>query len=327
MEMVKKPSRSGFYMKTTLKKILFILLFFSAAVPSATQAMGGGEQALLAGADFDQQNGQKALRQAAFDGCLKVVKLLLAQGAKVDMQDSVGLSPLMSAAGNGHLDIVELLLATGKVNINKQANDGSTALMEAAFGGYLKVVRSLIGHKAKVNMQDNDGWSALIYASSSGQPKVAKLLLAWGTKVDMQDNAGWTPLRSAVENGHSEVVEVLLATKKVNVNWRDKMLGWTPLRLAASWENLTFNPKERQEYAKIIDQLIDAQADLWARAKDDTTALKENSKTINKHMRRIIPGILMEVVESELLVVLPTELADLVAKLAYQGLPECELVQ
>ncbi len=383
MEMAKKPSRSGFYMKTMLKKILFILLFFSAAVPSAMQANGGAlsgaivtsflaehkismgvgavigiafvwkalkearkrklradlssaiedcdmeaiEQALLYWADFDQKNGQKVLVQAAFGGYLKVVELLLAtEKVGIDKQDSDGYSALMSAAGNGHLKIVELLLATEKVDINKKANDGSTALMEASGNGHLKVVGLLLKHKAKVDMQDDDGWSALIYASSYGQPKIVELLFKHGAKVDMQDKDGSIPLRFAVEYGQSKVVELLLATKKVNVNWQD-ILGRTPLRLAASWENLTYNPEERQKYTKIIDQLIAAKADLWAIAKNGTTILDENSETINKHMGKIMPGILMKLVESELSLELPDDLANLAAKFAYQSLPECELVQ
>ncbi len=97
-----------------LKKILFILLFFSTAVPSVMQAK------LLNWA---------ALIEAVFWGRLGIVRLLLIDidGADVDLVNKV----LIEAASKDYLEIVKLLLAN-KSDVDYQNSFGKTALMIVA---------------------------------------------------------------------------------------------------------------------------------------------------------------------------------------------------
>jgi len=100
------------------------------------------------------------------EGCIDVVKALLANGANVNAKDINGWMPLMIASTQtkGHSDIVKALLANG-ANVNAKTNKGDTALMIASGTGHVDVVKALLGNGANVNAKDIDGNTALKVAS------------------------------------------------------------------------------------------------------------------------------------------------------------------
>ena len=61
----------------------------------------------------DEDTGITALMAASFSGQFENVKLLLAHGANVNLQNCNGLSALIFASHNGQLEIVKLLLEHG----------------------------------------------------------------------------------------------------------------------------------------------------------------------------------------------------------------------
>ena len=77
-----------------------------------------------------------ALMEAADEGHVEVVRLLLESGADINTQEDYGngATALMEAAGNGHVEVVRLLLENG-ADTNTQNNSGRTVLMYAAWGG------------------------------------------------------------------------------------------------------------------------------------------------------------------------------------------------
>ena len=94
-------------MKTMLKKILFIWLFFSAKVE------------LLSANSF---------MSAVISNNIKKVRQALANGINIDEQDKAGCTALWYAAFFGRSEIVELLLAGGAEVNKKNKHSGSTAL-------------------------------------------------------------------------------------------------------------------------------------------------------------------------------------------------------
>lgn len=70
----------------------------------------GGKEALVAGVD-DQS--RSALHYTSGIGNIRCTKLLLANGAEVDLRDSDGYTPLHIASGYMHKDIVKALLDHG----------------------------------------------------------------------------------------------------------------------------------------------------------------------------------------------------------------------
>src|SRR5487761_2225620 len=73
---------------------------------------------------------EAALRNAAGNGDLGAVRSLLAKGAHVNAEDSLGNTALIDAAENGHLDVVRTLLTHG-APVDEPDGSGDTALVTA----------------------------------------------------------------------------------------------------------------------------------------------------------------------------------------------------
>ena len=94
-------------------------------VRAAVGRPGGGMDARCA-----ERDGATLLIVAADEGQEAIVRMLLARGAGVNLQSSLGCTALMAATGQGHTTIVQALL-DAKADASLQAIDGSTALMLA----------------------------------------------------------------------------------------------------------------------------------------------------------------------------------------------------
>ena len=106
-----------------------------------------------------------ALPNAAWDGDLQKVRLLLNQGVDVDATDN-GDTALMIASNLGHLKIVQLLLKkNAKLDIKNKRGD--TALTCASAEGHLEVVKALLNKNAKVDIKNEMGCTAVQSAEMS----------------------------------------------------------------------------------------------------------------------------------------------------------------
>ena len=108
--------------------------------------------------------GVALLHAAAANGHLEMVRVLLKEGANVDLQTSLGNTALMHAAGHGHLSIL-LVLLQHSANPDLRSIQGYTALMMAACKGQEACVESLLRAKANTELLDEDGLTALQHAS------------------------------------------------------------------------------------------------------------------------------------------------------------------
>jgi hypothetical protein len=84
---------------------------------------------------INNENGARALCNAAIKGRASLVYTLLSVGMDVNSKDSNGNVPLILAAANGHADTVKLLLDHG-ADVNVKGSEGKNALMRAAEAGY-----------------------------------------------------------------------------------------------------------------------------------------------------------------------------------------------
>ena len=88
---------------------------------------------------------------------------------------------LMYAINDGHTDIARLLIENG-ANVNIQNDDGYTALMYATMMNNIDIVKLLLENGANVNIQNNRGSTALELAYSYNRENIAKLLIENGSK-------------------------------------------------------------------------------------------------------------------------------------------------
>ena len=123
--------------------------------------------------------GASPLLEAAESGdTKKVQELLTAHPDGVDIEDEEGETSLMEAAEEGHLEIIELLLKGG-AHINHQDHAGETALMEAAQESKLECVKLLLRKGAALGILDADGLGVLQHTKDEA---IAQLLRNRGAR-------------------------------------------------------------------------------------------------------------------------------------------------
>ncbi len=151
------------------------------------------------GANIDviDNRGLTALVGASTNGKLEVVKYLISQGADINIRTKAknnnDFTALIMASGGGHLEVVKFLVANG-ANVNDKTKGGGTALMAASANGHLSVIKFLISKGANINAKTNDGGTALIMASAYGHIEVMNYLIENGADVSAKDDSGKTAL-------------------------------------------------------------------------------------------------------------------------------------
>lgn len=152
---------------------------------------------------------EQVLRDAAREGRIQVVSVVLAQGTDPNVPDEDGRTALMLAAYNGSTDIVRLLIGKG-APVNAQDGAGRTALMYAASGPNHQTVQLLLDNQADPNVADRaEGWTALMFAAAEGQADVVQTLLRYGADATLRDVDGESARDFAINNGHATIVPML----------------------------------------------------------------------------------------------------------------------
>ena len=243
-------------MRLLMTLFLMLAAGSAAAVPLLADTLQGGDRAAAlkmvnAGADVNapQPDGTTPLHWAAYQNDAELVKVLLAHGAKPDVDNSLGSAPLAEAVKVANAEIVGLLLKAG-ANVDAANADGETALMLASRNGIVPIAQLLLRHGANVNAREAwRGQTALMWAAAEKQPEIVELLLArhatvnirasstdWGNQITSEPRAqyrptgGMTPLIYAARSGCERCAQALLkAGADVNLPNPD---GITPLMTA-----------------------------------------------------------------------------------------------
>jgi len=128
----------------------------------------------------DEQEQAKTLHDAARDGDIDQVQLLLSKGANVNEKNRMGWTPLHTAIQNRRLALIEPLIAKG-ADINATNNRGQTPLMAAVYIGQKDAVELLIAKGADINIIGG-GDNALSLAKKRRNTEIADLLVKHGAK-------------------------------------------------------------------------------------------------------------------------------------------------
>jgi serine/threonine-protein phosphatase 6 regulatory ankyrin repeat subunit B len=196
---------------------------------AAVQALvNGGKNANLAQAD-----GTTALFWAASRNDAQMVDILLRARADVNAANDYGATALYVAAENADAAIVTKLL-DAKADPNKALLSGETPLMQAARRGKLEVVGLLLARGANPNAKEiNGGQTALMWAVSQRHSAVADALIKSKADVQAKSNSGSTALMFAAQQGDAESTRLLLAAD-ANPNEVMPQSGFTPLIIASA---------------------------------------------------------------------------------------------
>lgn len=151
-----------------------------------------------------------------------IVKILLENGADVNLQDRDGKTPLMSVNYWGSTEISKLLIESG-ADVNLKDKCGTTALMQKCQDALHDSAKLLIDAGADVNAKNNKGQTALMLACIKGRYNNSiYLLLENGADINAQDNQGNTALMLAGVNEEVETVKLLLSFEGVDAALKNK---------------------------------------------------------------------------------------------------------
>ncbi|MEE2615863.1 MAG: ankyrin repeat domain-containing protein [Verrucomicrobiota bacterium] len=138
------------------------------------------------------QAGNSLLYEAIASSNIKIVELILANGAKINFRNQFGRTPLHRAADEDRLDMVRLLLAQG-AEVNVRDCRGSTPLIASAEFASLPVLKLLVEAGANVPAGNHYGRSALHNAAKREDVSVTEFLIAHGARLNQVCEYG-TPL-------------------------------------------------------------------------------------------------------------------------------------
>jgi ankyrin repeat protein len=240
------------------------------------------------------------LSYAARENCLACVKVLLDNGADMNLPDPDGVSPLLVSIMNSNWDLAKQLIVAG-ADVNQWDIYGEAPLFTAVgqrnqlSGGKgsidplnettgLTIVRMLLDRGANPNMQlffrpanvrgatNTRGSTPLIRAVTNADMEVMKLLLEKGADVNIQMADRQTAIMAvlagrASETQALEMIRILHdAGANLNVialvNHREESRGGTALHYAV-----------RKRYKEVIKKLAEYGINMNAKDQDGLTAL------------------------------------------------------
>ncbi|KAF1781604.1 Ankyrin repeat-containing domain [Phytophthora cactorum] len=176
---------------------------------------GGGQEVADKLVREKGPGGKQAIHFAARHGCAKVLEYLLTEcGGAAEVNAVSGGSskstPLTFAAQNGHLDCVRVLLANGaRVDLGDKLK--KTPLILAVKNGHTRVAAALINGGANVNAYDSSENSVAHYAASYGWRSCLQLLCDVGAELWAQNAWGFVPLACALLKQRRACAELILA--------------------------------------------------------------------------------------------------------------------
>ncbi len=155
---------------------------------------------------------ESPIADAAMNGDVESVRLLIQDGEEVNAAQGDGMTALHWAAENGNVEMLEMLVSAG-ANPEAVTRLGRyTPLHLASKMGKESSVVSLLTLGASVNPRTTTGAiTPLHFAAASGNAKAVRALLEHGADVDAKE-LQWdqTPLMFAAAQNRSETINVLL---------------------------------------------------------------------------------------------------------------------
>lgn len=132
------------------------------------------------------------LLEAASDGDIEKVSMLLDAGVDINSKNIVGETSMHIAARMGHEGIIDILLEKGAL-INSINNEGETPLHIVAQTNYISTLQKLLtAEGVEINRQDKEGNTGLHLAGRLNNPDMLKQFFDHGADIGIQNNEGET---------------------------------------------------------------------------------------------------------------------------------------
>ena len=194
------------------------------------------------------------LHYAAQEGHSVALKILLENGADINLLNRSGDSPLWLAVHHGQAQITKILIDNGADIEISHPISGKTPLVHVCQRGYIDVAKILLDAGADLHARGNTLFSLSILnaAQAYGHIDLAIMLIDRGA--DVGSRGSRSPLNAACEGGHLNLVKKLLAAG-ANANPSNNLK--MPLHCAVKADR-------RDDRHLIVEQLLAKGADINA---------------------------------------------------------------
>jgi len=150
---------------------------------------------------------------AAKNGDMQTLAVLLEKGADVDAMDDDGDTALDVAIKNESIDLVTFLIENGAdINRGNEECWPWPPLLTACGKGNLEIVELLIDNGADLHIDrpfDEENFTLVMWATICHQPKVVQFLIDKGVDLNAYDGDGETVLDLAINRKKEEITEML----------------------------------------------------------------------------------------------------------------------
>jgi ankyrin repeat protein len=283
-----QPNQLDLYPKHTLEALLQQVKNQVNLPNFLTASDEKSELPILQGLTKNKAALNASLQEAAQQGDLALVELLLKEAADPCNLDENGVTPLHRAIKNRHIAIIEFLINQG-ANVNAPDKDGDTPLHFATMQGDADIVQLLLEKGADPNKANKERLTPLHLAAEDGYLTIVQLLLAKEADPNISDQNGYSALQWAVSSSSLEAI-------KPSSNGEDNQLRIVQ-RLLENGANP--NIADYQSYTalawaafnghfKITQLLLDNKANPNIFAQDGLTPLHRAAKNGNLPIAKIL---------------------------------------
>lgn len=155
--------------------------------------------------DLQDEDGETALVKAVEQGDMKLVRLLIEDGADAGLKDRHGRTAHDIAQQEGH-DAIASYLAKARPELHAAAQAGDVAR-----------IRELLASDVPVDGNDVNGRTPLMLASANGHLRAMLLLIMNGANEREKDTRHRTPLMHSAEAGQTRAIELLSDLPRLSV--------------------------------------------------------------------------------------------------------------
>ena len=154
--------------------------------------------------------GQTPLHYASFVGNIKLIKLLIENGADISVQTNNGFDVLHLSIMGNKVTPFFYFIQKYNVNINSKDSKENTSLHLATYFNSKKIFNYLLtNNKIQINAKNKEGFTPLHFAVVSQNKSMIKKLLIKGANCSIKNDKFCTPYDLAVKNNYYSIQNIL----------------------------------------------------------------------------------------------------------------------
>lgn len=184
------------------------------------------------------ENNNYLLTHAIFINNIKIIKLLIKKGARIDILDNDNRSILYLIINRGLDNLLEILLEANKEVIGIPIIDikdfeDKIPLHYAIKQKNINAINMLLKYNSNVNAVDKEGFNALHMALYTRSIEICKIIINHNVNINSRTNTGETALHIACNLNMIEIIIILLKYN-INIDLQDFEHGFTAFHYAVN---------------------------------------------------------------------------------------------